>query len=117
MDPNACLKRLKATLAETEDARADLHAWLASGGFEPEWESAIERVSVLALLERDLTLKLPEWDDDEPADPTHPSFADHPADSEADEETGVWARRTLSGWEIPLHLVEACRQADSKLDE
>jgi hypothetical protein len=42
MDPQACLERWRDALTEydreeEDDARNDLLAWLARGGFEPEW--------------------------------------------------------------------------------
>lgn len=42
MDPQACLERWRSALRdhdrkEEDDARNDLLAWIARGGFEPEW--------------------------------------------------------------------------------
>jgi len=48
VDPQACLQRWRDARAEGDageasEAYSDLRAWLARGGFEPEWEDDVER--------------------------------------------------------------------------
>ena len=52
MDPDACLARhwaalAEGDLAEAREAARDLKRWIASGGFEPTWD-ADERAAVLS---------------------------------------------------------------------